>query len=151
MDKKYSDWLKIDLHIHTDWSRKTKENDYKGNFSVANLKQKLLDNGVQLFSLTDHNIINIDAYKEYYESFNLNTDPLLLIGVELDIVVNNTQSEKTYHSLLIFNNPSIEYATELSQSIASLMFFGIRMPYLWVRAQYFDFTFCKIRFCFRRV
>lgn len=117
MDKKYSDWLKIDLHIHTDWSRKTKENDYKGNFSVAGLKQKLLENGVQLFSLTDHNIINIDAYKEYYESFNLNTDPLLLIGVELDIVVKNTQSEKTYHSLLIFNNPSIEYATDLSQRL----------------------------------
>lgn len=117
MDKKYSDWLKIDLHIHTDWSRKTKENDYKGNFSVANLKRKLLENGVQLFSLTDHNIINIDAYKEYYESFNLNTDPLLLIGVELDIVVKNAQSEKTYHSLLIFNNPSIEYAMDLSQRL----------------------------------
>ena len=117
MDKKYSDWLKIDLHIHTDWSRKTKENDYKGNFSVANLKQKLLDNAVQLFSLTDHNIINIDAYREYYERFNLNTDPLLLIGVELDIVVKNTQSEKTYHSLLIFNNPSIEYAMDLSQRL----------------------------------
>lgn len=117
MDKKYSDWLKIDLHIHTDWSRKTKENDYKGNFSVTNLKQKLLSNGVQIFSLTDHNIINIDAYKEYYESFNINTDPLLLIGVELDIIVKSNSSEKTYHSLLIFNNPCIEYATVLSQRL----------------------------------
>ncbi len=117
MDKKYSDWLKIDLHIHTDWSRKTKENDYKGNFSVTTLKQKLLSNGIQIFSLTDHNIINIDAYKEYYESFNINTDPLLLIGVELDIVVKNISSEKTYHSLLIFNNPSIEYATDLNQRL----------------------------------
>lgn len=117
MDKKYSDWLKIDLHIHTDWSRKTKENDYKGNFSITNLKQNLSKNGVQIFSLTDHNIINIDAYKDYYESFNINTDPLLLIGVELDILVKNNFSEKTYHSLLIFNNPCIEYVTELSQRL----------------------------------
>ncbi len=119
MVKKYSDWLKIDLHIHTDSSKKTKENDYKGNFSVATLKQKLIDNGVQIFSLTDHNIINIDAYKEYYEHFDINTDPLLLIGVELDIIVKNISNEKTYHSLLIFNNPKIEYALELSQRLES--------------------------------
>ena len=117
MYKKYSDWLKIDLHIHTDWSRKTKENDYKGNFSVATLKEKLISNGVQIFSLTDHNIINIEAYKEYYKDFNINTDPLILIGVELDIVVKNDSSEKTYHSLLIFNNPSLDYAIDLSQRL----------------------------------
>ena len=96
MDKKYSDWLKIDLHIHTDWSRKTKGNDYKGNFSVTTLKEKLISNGVQIFSLTDHNIINLDAYKDYYENYNLNTDPLLLVGVELDILVKNNIS--------LFNN-----------------------------------------------
>lgn len=117
MEKKYSDWLKIDLHIHTDWSKKTKENDYKGNFSVSTLKQKLTQNGVQIFSLTDHNIINIDAYKEYYEAYNEETDPLLLIGVELDIVVKSGATDKTYHSLLIFNNPCIEYAKDISQRL----------------------------------
>lgn len=117
MGKKYSDWLKIDLHIHTDWSKKTKENDYKGNFSIPTLKQKLTQNGVQIFSLTDHNIINIDAYKEYYEAYNEETDPLLLIGVELDIVVKSGATDKTYHSLLIFNNPCIEYAKDISQRL----------------------------------
>lgn len=39
----YSDWLKIDLHIHTDKSKETKENDYKGFFSNAVLKQKLIE------------------------------------------------------------------------------------------------------------
>jgi hypothetical protein len=117
MDKKYSNWLKIDLHIHTDWSKKTKENDYKGIFSVTTLKKQLISNGVQIFSLTDHNIINIDAYKEYYENCNTDADPLLLIGIELDILVENNSTEKTYHSLLIFNNPNIEYATELCQRL----------------------------------
>jgi hypothetical protein len=82
INTKYSDWLKIDLHIHTDWSRKTKENDYQGNFSVATLKCKLIECGVSIFSLTDHNIINIDAYREYYKGYNSATDPLLLLGIE---------------------------------------------------------------------
>src|SRR5690606_14661250 len=35
----------------------------------------------------------------------------------LDIVVKKDTSEKTYHSLLIFNNSSIEYATGLSRRL----------------------------------
>ncbi|GAF89214.1 unnamed protein product, partial [marine sediment metagenome] len=101
-DKKFSDWMKVDLHIHTDWSKKTKHNDYKGIFSVTTLKEKLKDNQVQLFSMTDHNIINLEAYDEYYDSFNENEDPLLLVGVELDIIVEGGRPE-AYHSLLIFN------------------------------------------------
>lgn len=63
---KYSDWLRIDLHIHTDKSRKTKNGDYKGSFDVRTLKSKLIENKVEIFSLTDHNIINVEAYEEYY-------------------------------------------------------------------------------------
>jgi predicted metal-dependent phosphoesterase TrpH len=66
--KKYSDWLRIDLHIHTDKSKETKTNDYKGNFDVPTLKAKLIENQVGIFSLTDHNIINVEAYEEYYNS-----------------------------------------------------------------------------------
>lgn len=95
----YSDWLKIDLHIHTDKSNETKVDDYEGLFSIVVLKQKLKDNNVEIFSLTDHNIINVDAYREYYDSYNSETDPLLLLGVELDL---QGKSDK-FHSLLIFN------------------------------------------------
>ncbi len=95
----YSDWLKIDLHIHTDKSAETKTGDYKGTFSVSLLKEKLKSNDVRIFSLTDHNIINIDAYREYYESYNPDKDPLLLVGIEVDI----RGYAKTYHTLLIFN------------------------------------------------
>ena len=105
MDRqKYSEWLKIDLHIHTDWSKKTKENDYKGKFSVDILHEKLIENDVKIFSLTDHNIINVGAYKEYYEKYNSKDDPLLLVGVELDIKID----ERTYHSLIIFNYSDVK-------------------------------------------
>lgn len=100
--EKFSNWMKVDLHIHSDWSKKTKVNDYQGNFSIENLKQKLKDNDVSIFSLTDHNIINLPAYQAFYQSYNPVEDPLLLLGVELDIIVENGNSN-TYHSLLIFN------------------------------------------------
>lgn len=96
----FSDWLKIDLHIHTDFSKKTKNNDYKGSFSIDKLHEKLTNENVEIFSLTDHNIINIEAYETYYRKYNKEKDPLLLVGVELDIEGTN----KTYHSLLIFNS-----------------------------------------------
>jgi len=112
-DKKYSDWLRIDLHIHTDKSKETKNGDYKGNFDVATLKQRLKDNEVEIFSLTDHNIINVEAYKKYYKDCTLD-DPLLLIGVELDI---EGSTSKTYHSLLIFNDSNIDKVEDISQKI----------------------------------
>jgi len=110
----FSKWLKIDLHIHTDKSRQTKENDYQGNFSVATLHQKLEENNVQIFSLTDHNIINVDAYREYYQNYNTETDPLLLVGVELDIEVQSEGRNRLYHSLLIFDYSSFDKAEEIN-------------------------------------
>ncbi len=117
MSKKYSDWFKVDLHIHTDKSNLTKTNDYDGNFDLAILKAKLIQNGVKLFSLTDHNIINIDAYKTYYEEKN-DFDPILLVGVEFDIkVTQDDNSHLTYHTLLIFNENTVRKVEELSELI----------------------------------
>lgn len=111
-NKKYSDWLKIDLHIHTIKSKETKTNDYKGNFDVSTLKAKLKENKVGIFSLTDHNIINVEAYREYYIHYTPN-DPLLLIGVELDI----NGDKNSYHSLLIFNANTAEKAQDISKKL----------------------------------
>lgn len=110
MENSYSDWLKVDLHIHTDKSKVTKNDDYSGTFSINALKNKLKENGVEIFSLTDHNIINIDAYREYYNDFDEKKDPLLLLGIELDIL----GSRKSYHSLLIFNHCDIESVERIS-------------------------------------
>jgi len=112
-NKKYSDWLKIDLHVHTDWSKKTKENDYKGDFSVDTLYEKLTENQIKIFSLTDHNIINIEAYKEYYKKHKSENEPLLLVGVELDI----KKDDKTYHSLLVFNYSTYDKANLINKKL----------------------------------
>jgi len=49
--KLYSDFLRFDLHIHTDTSRETKENDYKGIFSISKTHEKMTENSVGIFSL----------------------------------------------------------------------------------------------------
>lgn len=115
IDKPYSDWHKIDLHIHTDKSKETKSGDYSGVFSVDVLHNKLVENEVGIFSLTDHNIINVGAYEEYYSKYNSETDPLLLVGVELDIEIHKTGgSIKNYHTLLVFNCSDIDGMKRLS-------------------------------------
>lgn len=119
-NKAFSDWMRIDLHIHTDKSRTTKVNDYKGLFSIETLKQKLIENKVEIFSLTDHNIINVEAYREYY-ACERPTDPFLLLGVELDIVVTlNGVPEKDYHSLLVFNIAEVAEVERISRILEAV-------------------------------
>lgn len=86
----YSKWNKIDLHIHSDLSKETKENDYHGIFSVEVLLQRLAENEVKMISLTDHNIINCSAYSEIIDK-NIK----VLVGVELDVAIS-TEELKTY-------------------------------------------------------
>ena len=118
IDKPYSDWHRIDLHIHTDKSLETKSGDYSGVFSVEVLYSKLVENEVEIFSLTDHNLINVDAYEEYYSNYGSENDPLLLVGVELDIEkIRETGESTNYHSLLIFNYSNIEGAKKLSKAL----------------------------------
>ena len=115
MNKVYSDWFKVDLHIHTDCSNKTKTKDYDGNFNIETLKARLHEHQVKLFSLTDHNIINSEAYKNYYENYT-DGDPVLLVGCELDIQVTQDDGTfLTYHTLLIFNETTTEKANEIAQ------------------------------------
>lgn len=114
MNEIFSNWFKVDLHIHSDKSNVTKTNDYDGEFDLGILKSKLIENEVKLFSLTDHNIINVEFYKEYYEAWT-EGDPILIIGCEFDIeVLQDDGSFRTYHTLLIFDNSSSEMVEELS-------------------------------------
>lgn len=117
--KKYSDWYKVDLHIHTDFSKQTKTNDYQGNFDINILKQKLIENDVKLFSLTDHNIINVEAYRTYLNSYS-DGDPKLLIGCEFDIEVPESPKTITYHSVIVFENDTIEDVELISKKIEDL-------------------------------
>lgn len=128
MDEKleYSDYFKCDLHIHTDESKKTKKNDYKGTFSVKDIIDKItsLEHDVKMFSFTDHNIINVSAYEEYYKDYDT-TERCLLVGIELDIILeeylfdrieysikDQSYDKKSFHSLVIFKSKDAKSLNE---------------------------------------
>ncbi|MCP3922625.1 MAG: hypothetical protein GY714_08580 [Desulfobacterales bacterium] len=108
-----STWHKIDLHIHTDKSNITKDNDYKASFDSNILINKLKKNSVAMISLTDHNIINCAAYKDID-----NSEIKILVGVELDISISeeilkkyvfsrdsgDSVSNKPFHIIVIFRS-----------------------------------------------
>ena len=118
MNTKFSKWIKTDLHIHTDYSNKTKSNDYKSSFSVDVLLGKVREHGLNMISLTDHNIINCGAYEDIMSKCS---DVKILVGVELDVALSNNAlveyvkrvaanhgekiNDKPFHVLVIFRSP----------------------------------------------
>lgn len=90
----FSTWNKIDLHIHTDMSNLTKSNDYQGNFSIDTLCENIRKCDVRLISLTDHNIVNCNAYDELSKK-NIE----YLVGMELDVSITSTDLKNYVNKL----------------------------------------------------
>ncbi len=115
----YSDWMKTDLHIHSDFSSKTKHNDYDGEkLTFDDLKDSLKKEKVNFFSITDHNNINIPLYKELLakrdelESNNLN----FLIGSEIDFK-DSRICDTIFHMLVYFNSKDLEQITKVFTNV----------------------------------
>lgn len=100
----HSVWLKTDLHIHSEESNKTKDNDYTGKLTYDNLVSALIDKEVSLFSITDHNTVNIELYRTLIEKRddlikkNLN----FIIGAEIDFY-DISVHDKAFHMLVYFD------------------------------------------------
>ncbi len=124
----YSKWHKVDFHIHTDKSRETKSGDYTGTFDAGVLLQKLRDNGVEMFSLTDHNIINNLAYDQVTSI----CAPLhCFVGVELDLAIDYDQLKdylishqagascktKSFHAVIIFESSDYQALSTILESM----------------------------------
>lgn len=94
----FSEWHKIDLHIHTDKSKETKANDYKGVFDVDVLSDRLKENSVEMISFTDHNIINCSAYNKFNKFF-IKDEIKVLVGVEIDVAISEEELKNYIFSL----------------------------------------------------
>ena len=99
----YSKWIKADLHIHTDKTKETKDGDYNGIFSVDDLFLKLKEHSIEMISLTDHNIINIEAYENM-----LKKDIFTFVGVELDVAISEEELVKYISNRESKNNEKID-------------------------------------------
>jgi len=101
----FSKWLKTDLHIHSHISTKTKDNDYDGcDLTYEKLVEVLKRERINLFSITDHNTINIALYTELISRQKELIDNKLnfIIGAEIDFMDEEIH-DKTFHMLVYFD------------------------------------------------
>ena len=111
--EKYSEWNKIDLHIHSKESNKVKANDYEGNeYTAEDLLDKLSNekNKINIFSITDHNCLNKKLYNDLElkikkDEYNRNIN--YIVGVELDINDPSIYSN-VFHCLCFFETKDID-------------------------------------------
>lgn len=128
----FSKWLKIDLHIHSVESNKYKANDYEGDkYNYSELKRILVKEGINLFSITDHNCINMELYGELIE----NQDDLLkenlnfIVGCELDIYDCEIYDE-IFHCLVFFDTLDIENINKMLKELVIRGEKGYKYPNL---------------------
>ncbi|MEX1376201.1 MAG: hypothetical protein AB1Z23_01895 [Eubacteriales bacterium] len=110
----YSDWLKTDLHIHSIISNQTKKNDYDGTeYTADELIKTLINNNVNLFSITDHNILNVDLYKDIERTIPKYEGQInYLIGAEID-VYDTAVHKDVFHLLIYFDTQNIDIVEKL--------------------------------------
>lgn len=126
----FSDWLKMDLHIHSIKSNQYKQNDYKGEaYDINKLKKVLIKEGINVFSITDHNCINVDLYddlidnrKELLEA-NLN----FVVGCELDITDSEIY-DQDFHCLIFFDTYDIQKIREVLDELVQKKDEGYEYP-----------------------
>lgn len=112
----------MDLHIHSIESNKYKNNDYKGpEYDVKTLKSKLLKENINLFSITDHNCINVKLYNELLKHQNdlLKNNLNFVVGCELDIRDNEIY-DKVFHCLVFFDTYNIDKINRILNELVSI-------------------------------
>ena len=87
-----------DLHIHTSESADSLNEDYDVNMLISKVKEfSDVDTSDIMLSLTDHNVINKDAYTKILSIKDIN----IILGVELHI--RNYDECKPYHCHMFFD------------------------------------------------
>jgi len=106
----YSKWLKTDLHIHSHISNQTKLHDYEGSeLTYEKLVTALVKKQINIFSITDHNTINIPLYSELLSNRedlvkqNIN----FVIGAEVDFEDKRVH-DKVFHMLVYFDTCDLD-------------------------------------------
>src|SRR5690554_7274754 len=80
MDK----FLKCDMHLHS-------SSCYSRNYNESSFIKTMKDSDLDVFSITDHNVIDVELYKKLSTMI---TDKDIIGGVELNIAIDCEEIEK---------------------------------------------------------
>lgn len=107
MEKIVSKGLKIDLHIHSVYSKK-KDGDKVKNNTIENLSvliNKLNENGIEMCAITDHDTFNYEIYENLKEQEGVGSIKKVLPGIEFSVKFDEN---KVIHIVTIFNDRDID-------------------------------------------
>ena len=112
------EYTKIDLHIHSSASGKTKSGDRKitENSDIDNIEilvNKLIENEINMCAITDHNIFDKDLYLKLKEYENRSCLKKVLPGVELDLSIEGTN----VHVVVVFDDTESNHADMISNNV----------------------------------
>ena len=101
------DWLLVDMHTHSEYSKKGKPSDSSRvkKMTAKEYVDILYDYGVKIFSITDHNYFSRVYYDEIEEYILENKLEINLInGVELDVYVDSEKINDYVHFCFYFDD-----------------------------------------------
>ncbi len=107
MEKIVSKGLKIDLHIHSVYSKK-KDGDKVKNNTIENLPilvSKLNENGIEMCAITDHDTFNYEIYETLKREEGVGSIKKVLPGIEFSV---RFEEEKVIHIVTIFNDSDMD-------------------------------------------
>lgn len=105
------EWLLIDMHTHSQYSKINKKSDSKRVCEMGADKYVdiLISNGVKIFSITDHNYYSHKYYDEidkYIKDNSLNIK--IINGVELDAYVELADKTQDYIHICVYFDDKVD-------------------------------------------
>lgn len=90
MEDNKQEWLKIDMHMHSQYSKKYDLHRVK-EMTAKDYVDTLIKKGIKIFSITDHNTFSSKYYNEIRDY--IKDLPIRIInGAELDVYIDDTNS-----------------------------------------------------------
>ncbi|MDK2899308.1 MAG: hypothetical protein PWQ10_495 [Patescibacteria group bacterium] len=103
-DMAKQEWLKCDMHMHS-YHSKPKDHARVKQMTAQEYVDTLLQKGVKIFSITDHNVYSSAYYGEIKEYIK-DKDIAVINGVELDVYVDTKND--TYFQMGVYFDGSVE-------------------------------------------
>lgn len=104
-------WLLIDMHMHSQYSKINKSSDASKvkKMTAKEFVDIMIKNGIDVFSITDHNYFANEYYDEidkYISDNNLSVK--LINGVEFDAYVNLDNGENDFIHMCIYFDDNVD-------------------------------------------
>ena len=120
MNRIVNSLIKVDLHIHSEYSKKDGDlvsNNTKENIPI--LMEKLEKEKVNMIAITDHNVFNFDLYDTLVNNMSLcKTLQSILPGIEFDVFENGAR----FHVIAIFDDTNKDKLKDIEKILQKYKF-----------------------------